>query len=114
MNRRRIDPAAIESTVAAIRASKKIELAGSANRSFSTKRATCSSTAMSCFRQERDTQHPNGLRLTAFDAAGIGTRTSGRFFRSAVDSSSRTARRTDSRKDVDVSPISFSQRGGVC
>ena len=64
-----IDPAAIESTVAAIRAAKRIDLAG--------KRAIP-------FEEEHDllfhrdqmippgalTQHPNGLRITAFDAAG--------------------------------------------
>ena len=64
-----IDPAAIESTVAAIRGSTRIELAGSRAIPFDEARDLLF---------QRDTmyppgakmQHPNGLRLTAFDAAG--------------------------------------------
>ena len=63
-----IDPAAIESTVAAIRASKKIELAGVRTIAFD-------ETSDLLFRRDvmyppgAKTQHPNGLRLMAFDAA---------------------------------------------
>jgi L-serine dehydratase len=64
-----IDPAAIESTVAAIRASIQIELAGIQSIAFDE----------SCdllfhrdlmFPPGARTQHPNGLRLSAFDSAG--------------------------------------------
>ena len=71
-----IDPAAIEPTVAEIRASKTLRLAGSRNISFD-------ETGDLRFRRETmfppgaRTQHPNGLRLAAFDGAGkeIDTRT---------------------------------------
>ena len=64
-----IDPAAIESTVAGIRTQKRIELAGKRPIAFDEscdvlfQRATM-------FPPGAQTQHPNGLRLTAFDAAG--------------------------------------------
>jgi L-serine dehydratase len=64
-----IDPFAIESTVAAIRASKQIRLAEARNIRFD-------ETNDLLFRRDvmfppgAETQHPNGLRLTAFDAAG--------------------------------------------
>ena len=64
-----IDPAAIESTVAGIRAQKRIELAGERpipfdeNRDLLFQRATM-------FPPGAQTQHPNGIRFTAFDAAG--------------------------------------------
>src|ERR1035438_8757475 len=64
-----IDPFAIESTVAAIRASKQIKLAEARNIRFD-------ETNDLLFRRDvmfppgAETQHPNGLRLTAFDAAG--------------------------------------------
>jgi L-serine dehydratase len=64
-----IDPAAIESTVAAIRASHRIEIAGVKPVVFEEGRDLL-------FRRnlmippDAKMQHPNGLRLTAFDAAG--------------------------------------------
>jgi L-serine dehydratase len=64
-----IDPAAIESTVAAIRTSKKIELTGARTILFD-------EASDLLFRRDvmyppgAQTQHPNGLRLTAFGAVG--------------------------------------------
>jgi L-serine dehydratase len=64
-----IDPAAIESTVAAIRAARRIELAGRRGIDFNEPRDLI-------FHRDQmlppgaHTQHPNGLRFTAFDAAG--------------------------------------------
>jgi L-serine dehydratase len=64
-----IDPAAIESTVAQIRATKEMKLAGKRSVNFDEVRDLL-------FRRETmfppnaKTQHPNGLRLSAFDAAG--------------------------------------------
>jgi len=64
-----IDPAAIESTVKAIRGSHRIELAGVRPIEFDETRDLL-------FHRETmippgaKTQHPNGLRLTAYDAAG--------------------------------------------
>ena len=64
-----IDPATIEATVAAIRTAKRIELAGVRSIQFEEARDLV-------FRRElmfppgAQTQHPNGLRLTAFDTAG--------------------------------------------
>jgi L-serine dehydratase len=64
-----IDPSAIESTVAQIRASKKMKLAGRRTVDFDEARDLL-------FRRETmfppgaRTQHPNGLRLTAFDSTG--------------------------------------------
>jgi L-serine dehydratase len=65
-----IDPAAIESTVEAIRTSHQIEIAGVRTIAFNEARDLW-------FRRETmippgaKMQHPNGLRLTAFDAAGV-------------------------------------------
>jgi L-serine dehydratase len=64
-----IDPAAIESTVAAIRAAGRIELAGSRAIEFNEPRDLI-------FHRDQmyppgaQTRHPNGVRFTAFDAAG--------------------------------------------
>jgi len=64
-----IDPAAIESTIAGIRGTKKLMLAGSRSISFD-------ETQDLLFRRETmfppgaRMQHPNGLRLAAFDAEG--------------------------------------------
>ncbi len=64
-----IDPSAIESTVAAIRASHRIDLAGKRTIKFE-------EPGDLLFHRDQmvppgaRTQHPNGLRLTAFDAAG--------------------------------------------
>jgi L-serine dehydratase len=64
-----IDPAAIDATVAAIRGSKRIELAGSRAITFDEARDLI-------FRRQTmyppgaRMQHPNGLRLTSFDATG--------------------------------------------
>lgn len=64
-----IDPGAIESTVNAIRTSKSIELAGTRSIAFDEPHDLV-------FHRDQmippgaHTQHPNGLRFTAFDAAG--------------------------------------------
>jgi L-serine dehydratase len=64
-----IDPAAIDSTVAAIRAEKQIHLAAARVIPFDE-----SSDLLfhrdRMFPPDAKTQHPNGLRFTAFDAAG--------------------------------------------
>jgi L-serine dehydratase len=64
-----IDPAAIESTIASIRAAHTIELAGEHTIGFEELRD------LVFHRDERyppgaATEHPNGIRLTALDAAG--------------------------------------------
>jgi L-serine dehydratase len=65
-----INPAAIESTVAEIRAAKRIDLAGIRSIPFDEahdllfRRDTM-------FPPGAKTQHPNGLRLTAYDAGGL-------------------------------------------
>jgi L-serine dehydratase len=64
-----IDPAAIESTVAAIRVSKQINLAGSAILFFDEADALFSHRDV-MYPPGAKMQHPNGLRLAAFDAAG--------------------------------------------
>jgi L-serine dehydratase len=64
-----IDPAVIESTVAEIRTTKQLKLAGKRSIDFDESRDLL-------FRRETmfppgaTTQHPNGLRMTAFDAGG--------------------------------------------
>src|SRR5579862_497149 len=64
-----IDPAAIESTVAEVRASKRINLAGKKPIEFDEARDLI-------FRRDQmfppgaKTQHPNGVRFTALDAGG--------------------------------------------
>jgi L-serine dehydratase len=64
-----IDPAAIDSTVKGIRAARRIELAGDRSIHFD-------EISDLLFHRDRmyppgaSTQHPNGLRLTAFDAEG--------------------------------------------
>jgi L-serine dehydratase len=62
-----IDPAAIESTVAAIRATRRIELAGKRSVEFDEARDLLFHRA-TMFPPGATTQHPNGLRLTAYDA----------------------------------------------
>jgi L-serine dehydratase len=64
-----IDPAAIDSTVAAIRSAKQIELAGMLPIPFDDARDLLFQRDQ-MFPPGAHTQHPNGLRLTAFDAAG--------------------------------------------
>jgi L-serine dehydratase len=64
-----IDPAAIEYTVAAIRASKRLELAGKHGIEFDEPRDLVFHRDQ-MFPPEARTRHPNGLRLTAFDAGG--------------------------------------------
>ena len=64
-----IDPAAIESTIAGIRAAKQIELAGVRTMPFD-------EASDLVFHRDimippgAETQHPNGLRLTAFESSG--------------------------------------------
>jgi L-serine dehydratase len=71
-----IDPAAIESTVAGIRGSKRIELAGKHSIAFDEPRDLLFHRDQ-MFPPAARTQHPNGVRFTAFDADGsaIGERT---------------------------------------
>jgi L-serine dehydratase len=64
-----IDPAAIESTVAAIRGSKRIELAGQSRLEFDEARDVVFHRDL-MFPPDARMRHPNGVRFTAFDAAG--------------------------------------------
>ena len=64
-----IDPAAIERTVAEIRASKRIDLAAIRSIPFNEPRDLLFRRDV-MFPPGAKTQHPNGLRLTAFDVAG--------------------------------------------
>jgi L-serine dehydratase len=64
-----IDPAAIESTVAAIRAASRIELAGRRGIEFNEARDLIFHRDQ-MFPPGAHTHHPNGVRFTAFDAAG--------------------------------------------
>ncbi len=65
-----IDPAAIESTVAGIRSAKRIELAGARPIPFDEARDLLFRRDV-MFPPGARTRHPNGLRLTAFDAIGV-------------------------------------------
>ena len=65
-----IDPAAIESTVASIRAAQRIDLAGERTIPFHEDCDLVFERSV-MFPPEAITHHPNGLRLTAFDAAGM-------------------------------------------
>ena len=64
-----IDPAAIDSTVAMIRAEKKLALAASHSIGFDEQRDLSFERSI-MYPPGSTTQHPNGLRLTAYDAAG--------------------------------------------
>jgi len=64
-----IDPAAIDSTVATIRAEKKLALAASHSIGFDEQRDLIFERSI-MYPPGSTTQHPNGLRLTAYDAAG--------------------------------------------
>jgi L-serine dehydratase len=64
-----IDPAAIESTVAGIRASRQLDLAGTHSIVFEEPRDLLFERA-TMYPPGAKTQHPNGLRLTAYDATG--------------------------------------------
>ncbi len=64
-----IDPSAIDSTVAAIRSLKRIELAGTRSIPFDEARDLIFRRDI-MFPPGAHTRHPNGLRLTAFDATG--------------------------------------------
>ncbi|MGD0631201.1 MAG: L-serine ammonia-lyase [Terracidiphilus sp.] len=64
-----IDPAAIASTVAGIRAAHQLALAGTHAIAFDEAGDLIFNRAQ-MFPLGAQTQHPNGLRLTAFDAAG--------------------------------------------
>ncbi len=63
-----IDPAAIEATVAAIRQQRRIKLAGKRELGFDEAQDLLFHRDI-MFPPGAKTQHPNGLRLTAFDAA---------------------------------------------
>jgi len=64
-----IDPAAIASTVAEIRAKRQLSLAGVHTIAFDEPHDLVFERAI-MFPPGAQTQHPNGMRLTAFDAAG--------------------------------------------
>ncbi len=64
-----IDPAAIESTVAEIRSQKQLKLGGTRTISFDESNDLLFERAI-MFPPGARTQHPNGLRLTAYDSAG--------------------------------------------
>jgi L-serine dehydratase len=64
-----IDPAAIETTVAEIRSKKRLELAGKRGIEFDEARDLIFDRAK-MFPPGARTQHPNGLRITAFNASG--------------------------------------------
>jgi L-serine dehydratase len=64
-----VDPAAIESTIAAIRQAGQINLAGARSITFKESRDLLFQRTL-MFPPGAHTQHPNGLRLTAYDAAG--------------------------------------------
>jgi len=64
-----IDPAAIASTVAGIRATRRLGLAGVHTIAFEETRDLVFERAI-MFPPGAHTQHPNGMRLTAFDAEG--------------------------------------------
>ena len=64
-----IDPAAIESTVGEIRAAWRIDVAGTHSIAFEEPRDLVWNRA-TMFPPGARTQHPNGLRLTAYDVAG--------------------------------------------
>ncbi len=64
-----IDPATIESTVAAIRASREMQVAGKRLLGFEEARDVIFHRDQ-MFPSGARTQHPNGVRFTAFDAAG--------------------------------------------
>jgi len=64
-----IDPAVIEATVAGIRATKRLNLAGKRSIGFDEAHDLVFERKV-MFPPGARTQHPNGLRLTAFDSAG--------------------------------------------
>ena len=64
-----IDPAVIEATVAEIRATKKLNVAGKHRISFNEMRDLLFDRE-TMFPPGAHTKHPNGLRLTAYDGAG--------------------------------------------
>ncbi len=64
-----IDPAAIESTVAAIRAARRIDLAGTHSIPFDEPGDLVFQRSI-MFPPGARTRHPNGLRLSAYDASG--------------------------------------------
>jgi len=64
-----IDPAAIESTVGEIRTARRLDLAGTRSIVFEEGRDLLFERA-TMFPPGARTQHPNGLRLKAYDAAG--------------------------------------------
>jgi L-serine dehydratase len=95
-----IDPAAIESTVAEVRSAKQIDLAGSKAIAFDEPRDLVFHRDQ-MFPPGARMQHPNGLRLTAFD--GAGTVLSARTFFSIgggfIAEDGETAGGTDQRAD---------------
>ncbi len=114
-----IDPAAIESTVAAIRSARRIDLAGKHSIPFEEPRDLIFDRSI-MFPPGANIQHPNGLRLKAYDAAGavIDERTffsiGGGFITEDVasdvsDSAGKINRDAGSARH----PVSVSQRGGI-
>jgi L-serine dehydratase len=65
-----IDPAAIEATVAAIRQERRLKLAGKREIGLDEARDLIFHRDI-MYPPGAKTQHPNGLRMTAFDAAGV-------------------------------------------
>jgi len=65
-----IDPAIIEPTVAAIRAARRIDLAGARSIDFEEARDLLFHRDL-MFPPGARTEHPNGLRLTAYDSTGV-------------------------------------------
>jgi L-serine dehydratase len=64
-----IDPAAIETTVAAIRSTKRLEIAGRRGIEFDEERDLVFNRA-TMFPPGAKTQHPNGMRIAAFRSSG--------------------------------------------
>ena len=65
-----IDPAAIASTVASIRAAHRLDLAGTLSIAFDEPTDLIFNRTQ-MYPPGAQTQHPNGLRLTAYDGAGV-------------------------------------------
>jgi L-serine dehydratase len=87
-------------TVAAIRVSRRIELAGKSRLEFDEARDVVFHRDQ-MFPPGAQTRHPNGLRFTAFDAA-VRSSSSAPSFPLAADSSSRTGRLTSLQDESEV------------
>ena len=83
-----IDPASMEETVRGIRSTQRINLAGIRSIQFDESTDFLFHRDV-MFPPGAQTEHPNGLRLTGFDAAGAVV-SSARFFRSGAGSLRKT------------------------